>query len=328
MDENLVEKLNERFSQKLDTAPVSKIDILFLLGIFKSRWDQSIDGEGDYTLYPEKLYNAKWIQLAKELAPLACFSTYLKVLFPSINDRDCNRGSALSGDLSPGDLYDTGTGKSNHKSANSSTFYTRAGLLEHIQKGHKLSTLRDHKLSSAEPSALTVHELCRLMSTKYTREPFWVDAKEYGNIWDFFVQKVFPQYKFKGTQSWNLLGHLSLLLSTYARCRINRNNFAIFEAEVSLFLNFILCFELDDINNFYLLKISDRSGIDRYMFEFLKELSCASSYESVEGSIIRVVGWLATLHRALIPEIFSSNCAAAKVTFKPQRTGTYIKKAS
>ncbi|BCA96850.1 hypothetical protein TUM19329_32110 [Legionella antarctica] len=263
----LIESLEEKFKHCASRQQLNADNIQFLMNCFELRSQQvEVGFENDYMLNTG-LANQKWIQLAKDIAPLTQ-KKYVQVLLPKItNSVDFNNLSLLTETERPENFY---LGNDNR------TLYRKRGLCEHLTtNGFILSTHR--YLRTNILSAMSIKELTRLQSCKQLNGGFSIGEEQFTNFWNFLQKKVFTKLQSKGEMPLDLLPHLLSLIDKYYELKTKGSDFKLFKQAAQDFFIQLDKYCLDEINFFYGVEISFKEK-KLYLLDFLIVINKVENY--------------------------------------------------
>ncbi|KTD66499.1 hypothetical protein Lsan_0444 [Legionella santicrucis] len=279
-DVSLCDHLSVYFSNKSSDDNLNNEDIYFLLDCYKKRWDLIIDSDNDYTLNPSSV-NQRWIDLARELEPIAK-RNYLKILIPTvINEIDLNDFSLLTETVN---LFNFYLGYGGH------TLYRKLSFCRHLERWQfALSTYRN--ATDRTLSVVTIEELARLRSCKQTTKKVTIDTEVFDNFWDLMRKKVFIHLRDNGQIPIGLLPHLLELVERYYFLKSNGLDFSIFKNDVKNFFHRVYAYELADVNSFYGAKIAYKEE-EQYLLDAFIDLHTATNFSEIELTIQALSKWL------------------------------------
>lgn len=277
-DARLYVCLMERFSKRKPADELTPNDLQFLLACYKSRWDSIFDKEDDYTRHTSPI-NQHWIDLARELAPLAKIN-YLKILIPTLtNETDLNDFSSLTETVNLFNFYLGEGGK---------TLYRKLSFCKHLEsKQFELSTYR----ADGRLSIVTIDELTRLKLCKHTQREVSIDSERFNNFWDLLRKKVFVNLGTNGRMPIALLPHLLEIVENYYDYKSKGVNFAFFKKDIKNFFNRMKVFAVADINFLYGIKIEYRED-EQYLMDLFIAMNTANDYKDLEYEMKVLSKWM------------------------------------
>ena len=299
-DIHLHDTFVERFGHRSPQEKIKFEDVQWLLQSFKYRCMQVIDTEYDYTLNADEC-NQKWIQFAKELAPIAkelaphTNMSFLEIILPiKTNTVDYNNLSLLSETTRLVNFY---------IGQDRTVLYRTRGLCEHLIKQKLvLSTCRDIRTRKLSP--LSIDEMTRLESSSHVKNKFSINEDEFfDNFWDFLRKKVFPKLQSKDKDGklprelLELLPHLLMLIEKYYKLKKDKADFKEFKQACQIFFYLIYKNKLENVNYFYGIKIPYK-GKDIYLLDFLIIINKAKSY-TLNEYLDALIEWLYKFHPSL-----------------------------